>query len=375
MSRRGNGFRLQKPSEADIDLEAGNQRLEAVLRAQADIVEAPSTKELGLEPPRGRAVLTVVGDDDKATEQVLELGAVKADGTLYVRRVEDGVVLAVGREGARAFQVDSTLLRSRKVLDFALSALVELELDAPERQVLRRSPAGFELAEPKGFEHDGELATQAVLALGSLTALRFVADQDDGSFGFDRPTLSAKFRVDGDAGVNEERLVVGRPGAGGYFAKLASNPGVFSIERAVVERLSVLLVNRGVFLVDPKLVARLTLASGEERLVLERRAGELVPVAGRTPDPAALSSALEALASLRAESAVHTGPPLPQEGFSAPSFTVRVEPSPGLGPPRAFRVGKSDQVAGHPVRYARADGVDATFVIAESKLRPVFDLF
>jgi hypothetical protein len=376
MTRRGNGFRLQKPSEADIDLEAGNQRLEAILRAPAELVANPAPKELGLEPPSGRAVLTVIGDDDKASEETLELGAVKPDGTLYVRRAEDGVVLAVNRDAARAFQVDSTLLRSRKILDFALSALAELELDVPEHQLLRRSPNGFELALPRGFEHDGELATQAVLALGSLTAQRFVADEDDGSFGFEKPLLTARFRVDaGDAGTNDGKLVVGRAAPGGYFAKLTSAPGVFLIERAVVERLSVLFVNRGVFLGDPKLLARLRFESAGKQVVLERRAGELVPAAGSGLDAAALAPALEALAALRAEAAVHTGPARANEGFVAPALTVTLEPSPGLGPPRSFRIGKSDSFLDQSVRYARADGTDATFVIAESKLRPMFDLF
>src|SRR5262249_47048947 len=131
-----------------------------------------------------------------AIEEVLALGKTAPDGTLYVERQEDHVVLAIGREAARAFAVDSTLLRSQKVLDFALSALAELELSAPEPELLQRAATGFELVRPAGFQADGELATSAVLALGSLTALRWVADEDDQSFGFEMPTLTVRARLD-----------------------------------------------------------------------------------------------------------------------------------------------------------------------------------
>lgn len=376
MTRSGSGFILKKPSEANIDLETGNQRLESILRAPGDIVQNPAPAELGLEPPSGRAVVTLIGDDDKPTEERLDLGRTKADGTLAVRRGEDGVVLLLGRDAARAFEVDSTLLRSPKVLDFPLSALSELELAAPEHQLLRRAPNGFSLALPPGFQHDGELATRAVLALGSLTAQRFVADADDGSFGFGEPTLTAKFRIDqADAGVTERLLVVGRSSPGGYFAKLADTPGVFLLERAVAERLSVLLIDRGVFIADPATLARVTFASGAKKLELERRAGELAPSAGGTIDPRALAPALEALGSLRAEAALHSGPARTSEGFSEPALRVTLEPSAGFGPKRSFSIGKSDSYLGQNVRFARVDRVEATFAIAEAKLRPMFDLF
>jgi hypothetical protein len=320
-------------------------------------------------------VLTVLGDDDKAAEEIVELGRVNPDGTLHVRRKEDGVVLAIGRDGARAFQIDTTLLRSRKVLDFALSALAELELSGPEPQLLRRSPLGFELVTPPKLGHDGELATNAVLALGSLTATRFVAEEDDGSFGFEKPTLTAKIRLDpGDAGVSEKTLVVGRSTSGGAFAKLEGTPGVFVIERGVVERLSVLLVDRGKFLVDANGLARLTLSTPAKTLEFVRRAGTLAS-AGGDVDATALAQALEALSTLRAEAAVHTGPALESEGFAEPVLRVRLEPTQGSGNPRTFSIGKSDEYRGQPVRFARADGVAATFVVAEAKLRPLLELF
>jgi hypothetical protein len=382
LTRRGSSFLLREPTEATVELEAGNERVAAVVRAPAELVEKPDPKALGLEPPEGKVVVTRLGEGDAAVEETLILGRVSAEGTLAARRAGDGAVLLFGRDAARAFAVDATLLKSRRVVDFALSSLVELELTVPERQRLRRAAGGFELVEPAGFAHDGGLATDAVLALGSLTALRFVADTDDGTFGFAKPTLAAGARWESDGGARSTRLVVGRSTPGGYFAKLDGDPSVFVVERAVAERLCTLLVDRSVFTADETRLARVTITANGVSHMLERRNDALVPAASSGLDPAVAARLIEALASLRAEAAVHTGAPRPSEGFENPVLEVRYEPLPGLGKARRFTVGASAVPTGVPsesawsaARYARADGVEATFAVANAKLKPLFDLF
>jgi hypothetical protein len=374
LERQGTSFLLRAPSEANVTGDAGNRRLDAIARAPAETVEHPELKALGFEPPHGSLVARYVGDDDQAHEERLELGKTAPDGTLYLRR-DDGRVLALGREAARAFAVDTTLLRSLKLLDFALSSLVELELSAPEHQLVRRAPNGFELAEPPGFDDDGELTTNAVLALGSLTAVRFVADEDDGTFGLATPLCTARVRVDAnDAGAPEHTLRVGRATPGGYFAALAGAPGVFIVERSVVERISTLLVSRAAFMVEPSTLARVTLRTPKRELVLERRGGELVAKSGDVP-AAAVASALETLASLRAEAALHTGPARASERLAVPALTVELEPTPGLGQRRVYRFGGTDSYRDEVVRLARADGIDATFAVSDAKVRPLLELF
>jgi hypothetical protein len=277
--------------------------------------------------------------------------------------------------------VDSTLLKSLRIVDFALSSLAELELSAPERQVLRRAPNGFELALPRGFQHDGSLATDAVLALGSLTALRFVADRDDGTFGFEKPTLTAHARHDADGGVRTTKLVVGRSTPGGFFAKIDGDPSVFVIERSVAERLGTLLIDRSPFLADPKTLARVTLVSNGVTRTFERRHDELVAADASGIDPAVTARVVEVLSTLRAEAAAHTGPAGPYEGFADPVLEVRYEPLPGLGKPRSFTVGTTGMnvypwaATGQAARFARAKGIEATFLIADAKLKPLYDLF
>ena len=155
-----------------------------------------------------------------------------------------------------------------------------------------------------------------MLALGSLTALRFVADADDGTFGLEKPTLTASARWDADGGVRSTRLVVGRATPGGFFAKLDGDASVFVIERSVAERLGTLLVDRSAFLADPKTLARVVITANGVSRVLERSRDELVPAASSGIDPAVAERLIEALGSLRAEAALHTGPPRPHEGFA-----------------------------------------------------------
>ncbi len=375
LTRSGTGFLLREPASAAVELDAGNARLAAVVRGSGELLHDADLEKLGLAPARDKIVLTVLGREDKANEETLELGRVEADGSLAVRRVDDGAVLRFSRDAARAFLVDSTLLRPRRLLDFALSGLVELETSRPERQILKHVPTGFELATPPGFQVDGALATEAALALGSLTALRWVADSDDGSFGLGMPRLTARLRIDADAGATERTLVVGATAPGGYYARFGDDQGVFLLERAVVERLETLFVDRSAPMADPATLARVRLKHGEKALTLERRGGTLAATGGATVDASVLTPALEALAALRAEAAVHTGKALPNEGFATPALDIVAEPSPGLGASRHLRVGAQEVFRGLPVRYARVDGIDATFVVAESKVKAILDLF
>jgi hypothetical protein len=320
-------------------------------------------------------VVVTLTHDQKAVEESVELGKTAADGTLHLKRTDDGAVLALGRDAARAYAVDGTLLRSRKVLDFALSSVTELELSSPERQILRRD-GEFRLVTPAGFTHDGGLLTDALLALGSLTATRWVADADDGSFGLGSPRLTARvsFKSD-DGGASEATLSVGRSTPGGYFASIAQSPGVFVLERATAEKLSLLLIDRSAFMLDGKALGSASLRASGKSLDFERRGEALVPKASTGLEPSLGAEVLEVLESLRPEAALHTGPALLEEGFGSPALEIELRPAIAVEKTRTIRVGAAATHDDLAVRYVRVTGVDATFLIAASKLKPLFALF
>lgn len=378
LTRRERGFRLLSPAEADVALNAGNRRLDALLAQGAEPVRAPDLATLGLAPPRGTARLrSSTVDESLRFEEVVELGRAGADGRLPVRRVDDGKVLLVPRDMALAYAVDGTLLRSQQVLEFAASEVSKLEVEWDgERELLTRSDAGvLELVEPRGAQHDGALALELLQALGSLETERWVADADDGNFGLQRPRARARITLrPRDGGPRTIGLSVGADTVGGAFAALDTGPGVFVLEKPLVQQLTTLLLTRSL-LPELATVERVELERAGKTLVLARRGAEFVNAKGPELPPASISRALDALTNLRAEAALHSGPARPDEGFANPTLVLRLTPKAGRGATSVLRFGASESWRDMRVVYARRDGLDATYAVSQRAARELLDLF
>ncbi|HET9930065.1 MAG TPA: DUF4340 domain-containing protein [Polyangiaceae bacterium] len=373
--RNERGFSLRAPSVATVALDAGNDRIRALIAEGTRVLE-PDSSALGLGFPGGKVTLHSTSlHEPPSFDEVLELGRVQRDGRLPVRRAEDGVVLLLSRDVARAFQVDSTLLRARELFDFGASDFVELDVSfGREREKLRRSPAGvFELASPPA-PHDATLSLELVQALGALSVQRWVADDDDGSFGLESPRVRAELTLTpNDGGARHFTLLIGKDTAGGAYAKLAERAGVFVLERDIVTQLTTLLLTRAAFASDPNSVERVELEHRGNRRVLTRSGGALRVVEGSTLPPDVIATISEVLANLRPEAALHSGAATADEGFEKPLLRAKVVTRAGLGVDKTFRIGAGDVYRDTPVYYARVDGIDATYVIAKSALRPLLD--
>ena len=156
--RKGNAFVLHTGSEASVELEAGNQRIAALLETVAERVEKPKPSELGLDPASSSVTLSSsAARDSDVVRQVVRVGKTDAAGNLYIYREQDGVVLRVPRASARYFAVDSTLPYSHKLSEFGLSSFVSAEIIRPDgKEILRRGANdALQLEEPKGFDPDG----------------------------------------------------------------------------------------------------------------------------------------------------------------------------------------------------------------------------
>lgn len=377
IDRKESGFLMRSPVKGDVDLEAGNQRIDAIVRTNGTLEPKPDLKALGLEPPRGKVAVESAADgDDKVVKETIELGSPQKDGSLAVRRLSDGKVLLVTRDAARVLEADSTLVRGLGILDFASTEFRTLEVDGKEiAQRVRREPSGgFVLEKPTGFERDAGVITSAVEALGSLRAERWVSDKDDGSFGLGEPRLTAKLTfVSGDAGEKSETLTVGALATGGAYAKVASEPGVFLMPRKVLDALETLPIDRSPFMVTPDNATRIELSRNGKKLVLEKIGEAFTRASGVELSTTRVSEIVDTLLAFRAETAIHTGPAKPNEGFGKPELAARIE-SPD-GKPRVFRIGAGDSWQGTSVHYARLEGVDATFVIAQSKVKVLTEAF
>lgn len=338
LARKDRAFVLRGSPSTDVPLDAGNERIGAVLRARGVASTA------GFEP-FGEVVIQISGADEAThREERVSVSKPHADGSVCLKRVADGVSLCVDAETARAFEPDATLLRSLSVLRFAASELVSIDIDAPGvRQRLRRSDDGsYTLAEPKGLAHDGALVASLVQTLGALEAARWVGSTDEPRFGFATPRLRLSVDLAGSASPRE--LSVGSAAPGGYFAKLSSIPGVFVLPGSAFTDLSALLIDRSL---SPFAESEL------ERAELKVGRGPAKPLGG---------ALLATVASLRAEQTVHLGPRRPTEGLEAPQLELVLTAKGGKS--ARVTVGSCDTLNDASICYARRDGVDATFALS-----------
>jgi hypothetical protein len=304
------------------------------------------------------------------------------DGKLYVLRKHDGVVIELSPEAARLLRADASLVKSRKIFDFGPLDIVDVDVQVRQRpyQHLKQLPkGGVELAWPKGFVADGTLASELVDAVRTLTADKWVSDADDGTFGLGEPTLTARFTVQKDQEQPQKHeIIVGRPTASGFYASTKADPGVFVLPRRAHEVLSTLVIDRSPFMVDPAKATRITLETQDRVVTLEKHGDTFVQLnEGEQLSPTAIQQIIDALAVLRAEAAVEVGPPNAEHGLSEPLLRVRVEreaerrsdPS----EPALWRIGSGDSWRGITVHYARAESVDATYVIARTGVQRLID--
>jgi hypothetical protein len=373
--RKGNAFVLHENSETDVELEAGNQRIDELLEAVGERVDGKKLADLGLDPAPSTVTLrsSAAREEDVAT-QVVRVGSTDSAGNLWLYREQDGVVLRIAHESARFFGADSTLLYSRKLTEFGPSSFVSAEIvRSGGREVLSRGANDeLQLNEPKGFEVDGSLASDVIQALGALTAERFVADHDDGSFGLEKPSLSVRFVWKSDTNPKlEHRLRFGDETARGVFAALDDGGPIFVLPRSVRDTCDTLLINRSVYPTMADALNGITLDAHGHTLHLERHGDRFSarPSASLADDR--VSTVLEAIGNLQPEVAVHTGPAQAAEGLNKPSLTVQI--SPKVGAPQTVTFGAGDSWRSTSVFYLRVSGVDATFVMEQSKVRALLD--
>ncbi|HXK19258.1 MAG TPA: DUF4340 domain-containing protein, partial [Polyangiaceae bacterium] len=273
LARKDNGFVLRAPSSGEVPLDAGNQRISAILDARGERPASPLVSSLNLDPPAGDVTIQIAGADEAAHRQERVLvGRARHDGSVCIQRDADRVVLCVDAQTARAFTPDATLLRGLGVLSFAPSELRSLRIQGPdlEELVLRHEDGSYELQEPKGFRHDGALVADAVQTLGALQALRWVsATSDDPAFGLASARLHVSVAL--ASGGTPRELLVGAPTDAGYFARVTPEPGVFVLARSTFRDLAAPLIERALCPLTAAELLKISLKTADHALSLERR--------------------------------------------------------------------------------------------------------
>ena len=375
--RRGSAFHLRQPEEADVGYEAGTQRLVTVTEARGVWVAEPDLRALGLEPARTIVELSTGGASEAEVlrEQVV-VGEPDADGFAAVLRRADGAVLRIDRTAWRALTPDATLVRPRALFDFDAKDVRDVAISGRVDQEIRRQEDGtLHLVRPSGVAIDAALADDLLKTLAGLEAERWVSDVDDGSFGLDDPVLRIGVDVERDKGESAHRgLAIGSATTGGSYASREGDSGVFVLSRLDERNLEQLAIDRSVFVIDPQTVTRLGLLTARADVELVRIGESFEQRAGQPQlDSDAIARLVDAMSGLRPEAALHTGPARPEEGLSDPVLVISVTRDAGRQGPIHLRFGSGDAWQGVSVHYARADGVDATYVVPRSAVSAIVD--
>jgi Domain of unknown function (DUF4340) len=381
--RKGSGWHVRKPEDREIPSEDVAGYLFGLLSIEGTIVAEPDASKLGLDAPRGTVTLRQPELDAKKVEpQVIEIGAEMKSETgtaLALRRKEDGVVLLVPLEADRLLQPTTTLIRSTELLSVSAQRVQKIDVTWSDGlgQVLERDGAGFEMQKPKGYEVDAPLAADLFDAVSRLKAERWVADRDDGSFGLQKPALRLAFEFKDKKSEEKRVLLFGAPTADGRYARWEPDTGVFVLPRSLDMALRTWVIDRSGFMVDPNVVRSVSIRSGsrELRIMAKGNVWETAKGSGIELPPHSLARIQQALIEMRPEGAVHIGAAKADEGMTKPLLRIEVDPLPEARRPKVvITIGRGDVWRTMNVYYARRQGTDATFAIAQSKIRTILEL-
>jgi hypothetical protein len=315
-----------------------------------------------------RARVTLVRTGGQSHE-VVELGASSPDGTALMRRADDGAVLRVSLAVARRFEAHPVALRARQVWGSPFEAGAVVAIDdtcTPAAEHLELRDRTWTLRAPAGLPADAVSVADLLGTLSQLKADAWIAEADDGAFGFDGPgacavvlTLDA---AAGDAGPRRVALALGAAGDGGFYARTPDDRAVFVASPGLRQVLAHPAIDRSRFHIDTTRATSVAVLRGGMRQ--------------RVSSDAGADEKLEAAVDgLFAESALHGGPALAEEGLDHPTLELVVTSRTDAAAALETRivVGAETQVDGVDAYFARVSGIEATFDVPKGRVTAILD--
>jgi hypothetical protein len=346
-------------SKGEARANAANDWLKALRAAHATRLDLPAGDR------KGGAVLAARfgrGKDRPPLElQVMTAGP----GEVTVHRGDEpgAVAFAAGALDLLAPQVAP--FRALKLVDNAAAALQRLEVRrGAESETLVQTEGGFRVEAPVKVPADGVASPEIARLLGSLEAVRFVADAAAPAHGLQAPSLVVVAEYPAAA---TQRVTVrfGAPTEGGRFAELVGTPGVFVASAQLFELLSAPFADRNLLATPLENLRSFAIHHGAHTARVQRAGERFVAAPGtqlgtRTPEGLA-----ETVATLRALRAVAYGPARPEHGFRQPFAELEVSAEREGGEQRhAIAIGAETEGG----RYARRDDQAITFVLPKAAI-------
>jgi hypothetical protein len=245
----------------------------------------------------------------------------------------------------------------RPAIDAASIVAVDDTCGTTEEQLEWRGDA-WSLRAPAGFAPDARAASDLTGALARLRAEAWIAEADDGSFGLAGPAAcKVAITIAGGGDASPQRidlLLGGEAGAeagGGYYARRSDDPAVFVVPAVVRALAARPVVDRRRFSIDPSRLVALSVTVDGAKHAAALDADAAAPLA-------------DAFAGWSAYAALHVGRADVGEGMDHPTLVVDATSRGDAGAvDTRLTVGAATQVDGVQGYFARADGVNATFIV------------
>ncbi len=369
LARRGTSWHERAPEDRELaspeEADAANALAASVVGAKGTEVHRPGPHETIV--PFARASLVRTGD---ATRELVEISRPLADGTVVVRRADDGALLRLALPDARHLFPRPIALRARPVWRAPFDPASVTAIDdacGPTQERLELQGHAWTLLAPPGFAADPVSAADLASAIARAKADAWVAGSDDGSFGFGGPGACAvEVSLSSPSGQPSRRasIVFGKPGEGGVYAHTLDDPAVFVAPAVLYGLMTRPAIDRSAFRVEPAESATITLEQTGVRVRLSRQGSALVREGSSPQDAGAADSIERALASFYALAALHAGPPGKDEGMDRPALAIDLA-SEGRAPVHVT-IGTPTRVDGIDAYFARVRGIDASFAVPKA---------
>jgi hypothetical protein len=365
LARKGSGWVMRSPDSRELASDEADMATALI----GSIVHGQGKSMAAGRPSFEVNTRIVVTRVESHVEETLEVGTDEKKNTV-VRRVQDGAIGTVDPDLARKLVPSLVAFRGRTIWSPSVESAnftgLSLDCDGVRQELVRDKSWRYET--PKDMPADDAAATEVADAIARVKPEAWVAENDDGTFGFEKAKCTAALRIESDAGARTVRLFFGNRTDSGVYARAEGQNPIFLVPHAVRGAASRLLVDRGALAVDPAKIDKVVLVKGNTRFVLHKTSGKLTAPDGGTSE--LIDDVAHAIGLLRADDAVHFGPPTADEG--PPTLDIRVTQN---GKESVIHVGRALLRRDQKMYFARIEGVGATFAVAKERIEPLLDPF
>jgi hypothetical protein len=280
----------------------------ASLEVQRVVDEKPTdVKQYGLEPARIEVAFRV--KDQKDFRRLLIGEKTPTGGDLYAKTPDQSRVFLIASYLDSTFNKNAFNLRDKAILKFDREKADTVEIAGAFPVQFTRQGTEWRISKPMSARADYAAVEGLVTRLSSAQMQEIVAPEatDLRQYGLDTPPS----RVDVGTGSSRATLLVGKPNAEELpYAKDASRPAVFTIEKALMTDLSKQVGDfrrKDVFDFRSFTANRVELRRESGTQTFEKTKGAdgkevWRDTAGKTPDTAKVEELLTNLTNLRAQS-------------------------------------------------------------------------